>query len=122
MNIPTCCPICGDILLNEYDKFVSATTGDRKSLVHLVKSCSKRLNHSYFVTLDDKEELFILQISTKLGIFYWNFEKKKAWVVSNICPPPGEGKRSVIDLPWFDPDITDSKKFLNKLKTYVTFS
>ena len=119
MNIPINCPICGDILLNEYDKSVAAITGDRKSLMHLVKSCSKRLNHSYFITLNSNEELFILQLSTRFGTFYWNFENKKAWAVSTI--QPSKGKQTVTDLPWFDPDIADSKKFLNKLKTYIIF-
>lgn len=114
MNIPINCPMCGDPLLNEYDKFVSQTTGDRKSLVHLVKSCSKRLNHSYFITLNDKEELFCLQLSLRFGTFYWNFERKICWATHNY--------KDRIDFPWFDPEIIDSKKFTHKLKTIVTFS
>lgn len=114
MNIPINCPICNDPLLNKYDE-LSKIFSSRKTSSFLEKSCSKRINHSYVLSLNQDAELFILEISFILGNFCWNFERK----ISYFWGGSGEKK---IYFPWFEPEIIDAKKFMNKLRAIVVFS
>ena len=114
MIIPVRCPLCDDILLNEYKNNLMSRSGA------LTKTCNKRLNHKYYCNLDSKEEIYLVQIVLDFAIFYWDFTKKKTWFAPNKIPV-GKFDTTTI-LPWFEPDIKSKKAFFNKLKTYVLFS
>lgn len=107
MNVPTKCPVCGDPLLNSF-----GIAPEGKSLW---KSCNKRLNHNieFFLQseVDNRVGRFTI-ILGKLRVSWWLSEQRLQIIK--------DGK--VEDLPFFEPDLSDYGKLINKLRTYLTFS
>lgn len=109
MKMPIKCPVCKDILLNDYRELPSKYT-------RLTKSCSKRLDHHIeWEALDNSHE-YINKITVFLekntDIIWYVYSKQ---IVLNN--PRGE-----IRLPYFDPDLSDMRNIRAKIKTYVVFS
>lgn len=85
----------------------------------VTKSCTLRLNHKIVMIVDGEE---INQLSIDLGngleaIFL--LLMKKVW----IQPTKGSGRAdNFVVLPLFEPDLTNYKKLVEKVKTYLVFS
>ena len=112
MKAPKHCPVCGDAMLNS---FPPAEDFDNR----VTKYCTTRLNHKITMIVEGEE---ISQMSIDLGngleaIFL--FLMNKIWVQS--CSYVKE-KRDFVILPFFEPDLTDYKKLVDKIKTYLVFS
>lgn len=109
-----CCPCCGNPLLNE------VMTGIQE--VHR-RSCMKRLDHKFTTTIDSKRDEIVtmgIEISPQGMVrFQWNFKNKTAFVAKG---PPEQAKETAVYLPYFEPDLSDYWKLVNKLRTYITFS
>ncbi len=117
MNAHKNCPFCNSPLLNE-----EATGRFIKNLWR--KSCLFRLDHKFVETCkqsDDKVYILKIQIDKNLTA-YWFFDNKKIAVVDchiSMLPKP-EDKQT--EIPWFEPDLSNYKLLVSKIKKYVLFS
>lgn len=112
MKAPINCPVCGDPMLNVFPPAEDLTN-------KLTKYCNLRLNHKITMIVNGDE---VSQMSIDLGngreaIFM--FYLKKIWVQSIA----GSSKpMDYIILPFFEPDLSNYKKLVDKVKTYILFS
>ena len=109
MKAPTKCPVCGDPMLNVFPP--AEELSDR---VH--KHCDKRLNHAIVITCNGNEvEALTIELNKNTQLeAVWYFYVKELWITDKDKP--------VITLPWFEPNLSDYKKLVNKIKTYLVFS
>jgi hypothetical protein len=119
MKIPTKCPCCHDPLLSSYQESRSGP-GKWK------KTCANKLSHKFTCMHDDNSEELILigvELSSKVYATWWLDGQKL--VISSVVPPLTSiysSRESYIWLPYFEPDISNYKKLIDKLKTYLVFS
>ncbi len=111
MKMPTHCPCCGDPLVNEF----------RSTIVkeYLHKSCRSRLDHKFACTSNDEpyDTMYSMGIeidTQNLIRVNWMFERKEMFVCRD--------EDDVHSLPYFEPDLSDYRKLVDKLRTYVMFS
>ena len=112
MKVPTNCPVCGDPMLNVFPP--AEDLDDR-----VTKYCTSRLNHKLVILVRDNK---VDQLSVDLGngleaIFL--FFMKHIWVQPTKSNKSGAGHTV---LPFFEPDLSDYKKLVSKIKTYLLFS
>jgi hypothetical protein len=117
MQLPAKCPICQGVMLIEFN-------GARV----IIKSCRKNITHSIvFVAEETTGEVIELELLIGVNpeiLAEWVFLKEESLTIV-LSPPapivPGPlAKR--IALPFFQPDFTDYRKLIDKLKTYLVFS
>jgi hypothetical protein len=107
MKTPTNCPFCNGPLINEYEqRFIN-------------KYCSKYIDHNILIrpwTTDTNQVDFI-------SIDY-GFKDKVAdriiWYFTGqilLCRVNGKD----YELPWFEPDLSNYSKLVNKIKLYTIF-
>lgn len=129
MKIPTKCPCCNDPLLSSFQESKSGP-GKWK------KTCANKLSHKFTCMHDDNSEeltLIGVELSNKIYATWW-LEGQKL-VISSVIPPiPSSvippvpstslysSRESYIWLPYFDPDLSNYKKLIDKLRTYIVFS
>lgn len=112
MKAPTMCPVCGDAMLNTFPP--AEELNDR-----MTKSCIFKLNHKVVMIVKDDE---VDQMSIDLGNGYeaiFLFFMKHIWVQPTRANKTGAGH---MVLPFFEPNLSDYKKLVNKIKTYMVFS
>jgi hypothetical protein len=115
MKIPTHCPKCGDVLLNEEVPAISSSGVWRKM-------CSKRLNHKFavFYNINESEvSSLCIQITNKVEAL-WDF-RNKLISISKKKKTIKELLGSTQFIPYFEPDLSDYKKLVSKMKTYILF-
>jgi hypothetical protein len=109
MKMPIKCPVCNDVLLNEYLDLPNGRT-------RLTKTCNKRLGHNIeWEALDNSHDAInkiTVSLSKKSEIIWYVYSKHVV-----LINPKGE-----IRLPYFDPEFHNCKKLMDKVKTYVVFS
>lgn len=111
MKVPVDCPVCGDPMLNTFPPAEDLNN-------RVTKSCTSRLNHKIVIIVDGDE---VNQMSIDLGngleaIFL--FLMDRIW----IQPTKGSQKDGFVVLPMFEPDLSNYKKLVDKVKTYLVFS
>lgn len=109
MNISHC-PVCKDPLLN--------TIFSDDNLIY--KACKQRLYHSLFFIYDSKKEV-IKTIGINFGknnacCAYFNLLDKILFISD------ASDFKEDLYIPFFEPDFSDYKKIISKLKTYILFS
>lgn len=114
MKMPTHCPCCGDPLLNEF-----RSTAVKE---YLHKRCSSRLDHKFACTSNKEpyDEMFSMGIeidTLNMIRVNWVFDRQEVFV----CKDPNN-MNNVHSLPYFEPDLSDYRKLVDKLRTYVMFS
>lgn len=114
MKTPINCPICGDPLLNIFPPAEGIGQPEQ-----ITKHCSRRVTHNLAMICDGDDVL-----SVSIGInstnqlqARWLFNLKEVWIWEGQSSMPPD-----LRIPWFEPDFSDYKKLLNKIKTYVVFS
>lgn len=109
MKMPVHCPVCGDILINDY---LDLPNGKSR----LTKKCLKRLNHSIsFRALNDHENVAWISIPWgRTDVIIWYFYSKTCLLNTIDCKD--------YYIPFFEPDFSDYNKLIEKIKTYLTFS
>jgi hypothetical protein len=110
MNLPIKCPVCSDPLLTSYD--------DDDTI--LIKVCKKRISHeiSYFadVPTDTVYKVTIRIGGVPVKYVTWVFTKKELFLMART------GRSNITYLPYFEPDLTNYNKLVDKVKTYLLFS
>lgn len=120
MNPPSHCPCCKDPLINEY-------IGDIVGPNFLLKSCSNKLNHKFYCVVGSAETVskIGIEISAKDNVYVqWSFRENKIYILKWIKGKlfKSDPKRVDLLVPFFEPDLSDYDKLINKIKTYITFS
>lgn len=110
MKTPTHCPFCKDPLLNLY-------TGNRDQ--YLDKVCNKKVGHkiTFAINVFDDDSVLWIAIPLSLDVsVLWYPSSKSMWLKNT--------KDSVAnqELPYFVPDLSNYKKLITKVKTYILFS
>ena len=85
------------------------------------KHCSLKIDHKIsFILSKDSETVKSLSLSLDINRktqVSWMFDTKEIWII-DVSPDTEKG---IVTIPWFDPDFSDYKKLINKIKTYVLF-
>lgn len=114
MQIPIKCPICNGVLLNE-DRNIGY------DISFIMKSCDKTLYHKIYIESlsanHDKVYAIRLHISKNL-IVNWFPEINSLRVYSYDA----NNTRNSYKIPYFEPNFSNYKKLINKIKTYILFS
>ena len=114
MKAPIKCPVCGDPMLNTFPPAEDLTT-------RVTKSCTRRLDHKITMIADGDE---VSQMSIDLGNdleAIWLFLMNKIWVQPRYNNG-SKSKKNFVILPMFEPDLSNYKKLVDKVKTYLVFS
>jgi hypothetical protein len=115
---PINCPVCNDSLVNEYIRL--------GRMPYLKKLCAKRINHKFQCFVPDSEE-HMSSFTTSLSYnpmvqAVWDFDSNQILVHNGTIEEIVTYDREPTIIPWFDPDLTDFRSSLKKLKTYLIFS
>lgn len=109
MKMPSVCPICNSNMINEF-----IVGKDRKE--SLRKLCSLRLSHQLiFTSVNNDYDLVDSLIFINVE-FLVNFISGNSILIKNYV------HKKTIVIPYFEPDFSNIKKMLNKIKLYSTFS
>jgi hypothetical protein len=123
MNIPINCPICGDPLVNTFND-----TTDKV----FYKNCRLRPDHIFSCAIylkgfmDSNIDLvdrvaFTLLMSPMLSIIA--YIQDKIMKISKYAPHDKAVASNSEELPFYvEPDFSDYKALVNKIKTYILFS
>jgi len=112
MKMPSHCPFCKAPMLNTYTPFLNTNASN------LVKTCNKNITHkiSFTSLLRDHDE--VNRITIPWGpycAFKWAFYAEDNYKLL-FSHKFGNTK-----LPFFEPDLSNYKKLINKLNTYLVF-
>jgi hypothetical protein len=110
MKTPINCPFCGDILRSDY-------TNSYEGISILQKKCDKKLNHKITFHPFVGNEDYVNYIDIPLvgnSYIQWFLGAFQVEIIT-------DGKLDVA-LPWFEPDLSNFTKLMNKIKTYLLFS
>ncbi len=109
MKAPIHCPVCGDPLLNIFPPAEDLTN-------RVTKICSRRVNHNIvFLVEDDEVSQMAIDIGNGLQAV-WLFLLEAVWIQGI------KKDKEVMVLPFFEPDLSNYRKLVNKVKTYLLFS
>ncbi len=118
MKAPKNCPVCGDPMLN-----IFPPAEDLNNTV--TKHCNKRLSHNISMHVEGDEVISLtidINPKTKLQAT-WTFDSRKFCVWTGTTTRTGTSAiKTWKYLPYFDPDLSDYQKLINKVKTYLVFS
>ena len=112
MKAPTHCPVCGDPLLNIFPPAEDYSD-------QVTKSCDRKITHSLTFICNGNEVASLsvcLDRSDHLQA-KWLFHSKELLVVSTI----NKVKHTTV-LPFFEPNLSNYKKLIEKVGTYLVFS
>lgn len=107
ITVPVNCPVCGDVMLTDFSRF------------SFTKTCKTKLSHGIVIQATDYDQIL------KVSILY---EVPQVWAVWHPLPERLEvqdfGKTPILGtpIPYFEPDLSNYKKLLEKIKTYLVFS
>ena len=107
MNVPLRCPVCQDPLLHEFG------IGDKSHKIW--KTCSNKIGHKieYFMhDTEDKVRSVTIQLTQKARVS-WLFDREIVILSQD---------NNNHTLPWFEPDLSQYRKLVDKIKTYIVFS
>lgn len=111
MTPPTQCPCCSRNLLNEN----MPTVG----LAYWRKSCYWMPNHKIIIHTipgnDDAVHRITIRVREGLMIS-WDLKEQTCWLSKSMDLEWNQM------LPFFEPDLSDYKKLMNRIKIYILFS
>ncbi len=110
MKMPGQCPICRGVMSNEY-------SGQRQQ--HFVKQCTKKVTHHIVFKADSENHdnvhyFFIALSGLSPGLRVFWYPENNHVLLDTF--------KSSERLPYFEPDFTNYRKLISKLKTYILFS
>lgn len=128
MESPTDCPFCKKPLLNIYQPIPKSSNA-------LHKFCKISIDHKIqYIHAPDNKYVDVLRVwldITDNSIINWDMDShivhvwwpdkesiKKHWKTGKLFKIQGQ----ILPLPWFEPDLSDHKSLIDKVKTYIIFS
>lgn len=121
MNIPSSCPICKTPLANEYRTI--SLPGYSRLREYLHKSCNKSQSHILAFNSapynDDLLEEIVLSVPEKTSTttVNWRFSHGLTMVRRHT-----NQEIKAINLPLWEPDLSNLPKLLSKIRKYLIFS
>lgn len=115
MKMPIRCPICNGVMLTEHYTLLNEKENYRKS-------CTQ-INHDiYYISLPDRDEVehFGIYVSKQVSV-YWFPNLSTSQIVMVTKGKDKKADKSLY-LPYFEPDFSNYKKLVEKIKTYLVFS
>ncbi len=112
MKAPINCPVCGDPMLNIFPP--AEDYGNK-----VTKYCTRRIDHKITMIVEDND---VSQMSIDLGNgqeAVWLFILGAVWIQATKF---SKDPKSTMVLPWFDPELSNYKRLVEKVKTYLVFS
>lgn len=117
MKPPSICPKCHGPLVN--------TLLNGRGMSVWKKACETKLNHGFICLVREKDSVILgigimLNRQTSLKAF-WDFVKNRVLVHKSemYVPFPAD---NALQIPWFEPNIDEYNKLIDKVKKYITFS
>ncbi len=124
MKMPIKCPVCNKIMLKTFTKFKLANS--------VSPVCKKTCNHNdYEISLYSLEDNYWGEVICRASILYKNTTFGNGTILAiwdfgvlqmSFLIEENEERAKRLSLPWFEPDLSNPKKLLNKIKTYIVFS
>lgn len=109
MKTPSNCPFCGGILRNDFKEVQSVT--------YLTKVCDKKIDHSIEIRACVRNNDYVDWICIPLSL-----EANVLWYLGSGSLIVNRFDGKDCRLPFFEPNLTDFRKLINKIKTYLVFS
>lgn len=119
MKTPTICPKCHEPLVNTALKLRSGT-------IVWKKACKDKLDHEFLCIVKDEDNVVILtgmvlNRNTSLKVC-WDFINNKIVIhKGETIRFPFRGK-GILEIPWFEPNMDEYDKLINKVRKLITFS
>lgn len=108
MKVPINCPLCGDPLINDERPIQNVCT----------KECRRRLSHileiDYDTETDEVVNIVLTYDRTTKSQVFWFYRSEEVTAASAASKD--------LQLPWFEPDLSDLRKLVQKIKIYILFS
>jgi hypothetical protein len=121
VNLPINCPTCGKVLLTEYSKHSGSET--------ILKTCYSVDHYIKFAAHAESNIVYeiIIRLSTTYPMKHvkWLLGAQMVRVEYTRVREPGDStytKTVTTYLPWWEPDLTNYSKLVEKVKTYLLFS
>jgi hypothetical protein len=107
--MPSKCPICNKPMMNSYKLLVDGTE-------QLILKCNG-ISHMirFYSSTHDHDEVTWVSLLANNKVIDWEPSIKRLGV-SDVKD------ENEIVIPYFEPDFSDYKKLLSKIKTYLVFS
>lgn len=105
MKLPTHCPICNDVMITEFVP------------LKVSKFCGHRPTHYIKFIAFETDDVF--EIILRISVSPMSYIK---WVFPSELLRIETAGLDLMYLPWFEPDLTNYNKLLDKIKTYLLFS
>lgn len=122
MKMPVHCPFCNGPLLNLFKEYPPG-----KSYA-VDKSCTTRLDHTFYCASKRGNEDFVSFISISLDTYRkvsinWNINANLFYIKGrHNSIIPNVPNDIITYLPYIEPDFSDCPKLIKKIKTYINFS
>ena|ERR1700735_2617536 len=105
MKTPTNCPFCNSMMHTDFFGRISTS-----------KICDTINHFIQFIVKNDTNEIMSIKIRLNDQInvirhIYWIFSTKEVYIMSS--------KAHDINLPWFEPDLSNYQKLNDKIKLYT---
>lgn len=120
MNLPINCPACGKVLLTEYNG-INSVLKTCYSVDHYIKFVaheSSNIVYEIIVRLSDVTYP-VKYVKWLVGAQIVRVEYQKPREPGIPSLPP---KTITTYLPWFEPDLSNHRKLIDKVRTYIVFS
>lgn len=116
MKTPTVCPKCHGPLL-------STEVQLRSGVSIWKKTCASRLDHVFTCLTkrgdDDTVDLIGIMLNRDIQLrANWDFTRRQI----KVHRGKPDMKLNGLEIPWFEPDLDDYDKLVDKIKKYVVFS
>ena len=110
MKMPDRCPICNGIMLIDYK--------NNKKKEFYKKSCTQ-INHDicYVICPDDTVDRVSIYVNRQISVYWFTPPNEQTVVVTK-----GSKIDNSLYLPYFEPDFSNYKQLIEKIKTYIVFS
>jgi len=110
MILPDKCPYCNDVMLTYYREI--------EENVIIIKECELHIDHLINLSsFNDENVVYKIVIA-----FYKNEERARAFWLPRQKSLMVLTNKVFVPLPYFEPDLKNYKKLVEKIKTYLIFS
>lgn len=123
MKIPNVCPYCGDAMLNNYIDMNDSTVLSQICSLrpdHVIKIRSNADGKSYHRMADTLTVR--VDMSPPMTWAIWDFREQTITIAKSSFTYTVGKKHGSTLIPFFEPDLSDYPKLIDKLRTYIAFS